>query len=131
MKYFHRLFVDDGLVLAAWLMTIPIAIIWQIEAEDLYFAVFQRLDALPSDYLARIGPYLHGVFATHLFLYSSLWSIKLSLLFFFRRLGRGISRQKVIWWTVLVFTVASYFASLSVVSFKCFFSPASSRIGNV
>lgn len=130
LKMFKRLYIDDGFLLLGWLCTLPICIIWQIEAGNMYFTAAQRLDVLPPPgFLPRLGRVVRAVYTTHWLLYSSLYFIKLSFLFFFRRLGGTLRKQKIIWWTVLVFTVLSYFASIGVIGFKCFLASDNKLIG--
>ncbi|KAF7502074.1 hypothetical protein GJ744_007427 [Endocarpon pusillum] len=124
LKIFKRLFLDDGFLLTGWLMALAISIIWQIEARNMYFAAARRLDVLsPPEYLSRLRRVIRAIFTSHWVLYSSLYCIKLSFLIFFRRIG-GIARiQKIVWWTVLGFTVLCYIASIgaTAASCKCFF----------
>ena len=57
------------------------------------------------------------------FFYTSLWAIKTSFLLFFRRLGHNVTGQKVIWWCVFGFTVASYFVCIGDIQYTCLAAP--------
>jgi hypothetical protein len=97
LSVFRRLFADDALVCAAWLMTLANAIIWQRASSNMYLTLLvgaSVLDYFPSDVLARMGAFLRAVFASYLLFYSTLWSIKLSFLIFFRKLGQKVRRQE-------------------------------------
>jgi hypothetical protein len=53
------------------------------------------------------------------FYYSSLWSIKIAFLLFFKRLGTNVMHQKKIWWTIFVFTIATYFVCIGITEYAC------------
>lgn len=49
-------------------------------------------------------------FSVQIFFWLTLWAVKWSLLFMFRRLTEGIQVYERIWWAVLVFTVLTFIA---------------------
>ena len=57
------------------------------------------------------------------FFYTSLWAVKTSFLLFFRRLGHNVTGQKVLWWCVFAFTLASYFVCIGDIQYSCLASP--------
>lgn len=124
---FKRLWVEDGFLLLGWLSALAYVIIWQLRAKDVYFAATQRID-LPH-FMRSLENANHAVFISQWLLYTSLYLIKLSFLFFFRRLQGTAKRQKIIWWIVFGFTVAAYPATVAVINWNCFFAPQSEIIG--
>ena len=73
------------------------------------------------------GPELPGTFtwveavsaADHVFYYSSLWSVKLAFLLFYRTLFRVSSGFTTAWWMVLVFNLATYILAISAALLQC------------
>ena len=122
LKIFRRLHIEDALVLAAWLMNLANAAIWQKNSKNLYLFI-----AVESGQMARPAPehfsYIytefHSMFASYILFYTALWSIKLSFLLFFRELGNDIRRQRIFWYCVLAYTVASYITCLGMIDYKC------------
>lgn len=121
IKSFHRLFWDDFLVLLAWSMILANAIVWQYAKTGLYLLlnVQSGRQLPPPNFGLKVEDYLHDSIAILLLFYSSLWCVKLSFLIFFQRLGRNVQRQKVIWWSVFVVVVASYFSVLGTIEWHC------------
>lgn len=118
----HRLFLDDGLVIFPWLLSLVTASVWQWAARDMYYIMnVQARLALyaPDKYLPSLRNWLNASLITSLFFYTALFSTKLSFLFFFRRLGNKIKHFKYIWWGVLFVTVSCYLASVGDVDYKC------------
>ena len=63
--------------------------------------------------------YFKSTVAVIILFYTSLWSIKISFLLFFRRLGNNVKHQKILWWPVFGFTVATYFACIGSIQYPC------------
>lgn len=63
--------------------------------------------------------YLKSTVVVIILFYTSLWSVKISFLLFFRRLGNNVKHQKIFWWPVFVFTVATYFACIGSIQYPC------------
>ncbi|CAF9936601.1 MAG: hypothetical protein HETSPECPRED_010382 [Heterodermia speciosa] len=122
IKVFRRLFPDDALVLAAWFMLIAYAAIWQWCGDQLYLSVAVASGKLlmpPPDFLDQLETFLHGLFVAYYMFYTLLWSIKMSFLLFFWKLGHNVRRQRPLWWSVFAFTVASYAVCLGLVDYSC------------
>ncbi|TGJ81603.1 hypothetical protein E0Z10_g7142 [Xylaria hypoxylon] len=113
---------DDGLVIFPWILSLVTAALWQVTAKDMYY-VFDVQSGLAvyylTEYLKSLRDWLTTSFVAELFFYTSLLSIKLSFLFFFRRLGSGINHFRYIWWPVLVITVGSYLGAVGNINYKC------------
>lgn len=123
-KCFGRVFADDFLVALGWIMLLVTCVTWQAEAPALWeqFAIARGedgdgngLDSLPrfQRFLRMNVPWLY-------LFYSCLWSIKLSFLIFFRRIG-GTSRKghRVWWWCVLVVTVLAWIPCVADIDYNC------------
>lgn len=122
IKLFKRLYWDDVLVVFALIFALASAIIWQaFMAHDMYELMNVSAGlALPGpNFLADGRRYSRASLAILILFYSTLWSIKLSFLIFFRRLGKNVLRQKLIWWPVFGFTVASYVVAIGVLQYRC------------
>jgi hypothetical protein len=62
---------------------------------------------------------LQMYFAAQIFYWSSLWAVKASLFFMFRRLTAGLSGYERMWWFVLAFGVLSFFGCIVCVVTSC------------
>ena len=97
-------------------MNLANAALWQKTANELYAVI-------AVDNVQRSLPPLHSIFTSYLLYYTALWSIKLSFLLFFRKLGIDIRRQRIFWYCVLGYTVASYIICLGTIDYKCLVEP--------
>lgn len=90
-------------------------------AHDMYelMNVSAGLELPGPSFFADGERYSRASLAILILFYSTLWSIKLSFLIFFKRLGKNVLRQKLIWWPVFGFTVASYVVAIGVLQFRC------------
>lgn len=125
---FRRIYTDDGLVFFAWVVLLINTIIWQERKEALYENIAVSTGQLyppPADFPSRVESYLRSSVVVIVFFYTGLWSVKLSFLIFFRRLGRNVLNQLFVWWAVLVITVGSYLASLGTIVYQCLAFPFS------
>ena len=122
VKIFRRLFPDDAFVLAAWLMATAYAAIWQWCGSQLYISIAVASGKLlkpPPDILSQVKTFLRGLFVAYVLFYTCLWCIKLSFLLFYWKFVNHVRRQRILWWAVLVFTVASYAVCLGLVDYSC------------
>lgn len=122
LRIFRRLFIDDPFLIAAWLMTLANAIIWQVTVEPLYLTVglvSGQITSPPQDFISKSFTYLHAQFSSYVLYYTSLYLTKFSFLLFFRKLGNKVKRQRVIWWSALLFVIASYAVSFGISDFSC------------
>ncbi|KAL9002118.1 MAG: hypothetical protein Q9188_004939 [Gyalolechia gomerana] len=125
IRIFGRLQLDDGLVLFAWLALLINVVLWQTGADSLYeyIAVTSRqLWPPPLGFEHRFEVFLRKDAATLILFYTGLWSIKLSFLLFFKRLGQNVRHQGKIWWVVLGITVAAYIVGVSTIPYRCMVS---------
>ena len=122
IKVFRRIYADDVMVLIACLFLLTNTLIWQTSKGDLYLTIAVASGQLyppPPDTAERAQTYLQRSVAVIALFYSGLWAIKLSFMLFFRRLGHNVSNQKVLWWTILFFVVATWLACLGTIQYHC------------
>lgn len=126
VKIFRRLHIEDPFVLAAWLMNLVNAVIWQKTANKLYSVIAVesgQISMPPPEYDSNVYSQFHGLFASYLLYYTALWCVKLSYLLFFRNLGNSIRRQRILWYWVFAFTMASYVSCLCMIDYRCLVEP--------
>lgn len=120
---FRRLFVDDIVVIFAVVTLLVTAILMQITLSSMYMfldVAHGELTVLPPrDFYDRSERFLHHLTGAQLLVFTCLWSIKISFLLFFRNLGDRVRKQKIIWWGVFVFTVATYFTLIGSYNYAC------------
>ncbi|KAI8623585.1 hypothetical protein F5Y19DRAFT_481500 [Xylariaceae sp. FL1651] len=119
----RRLFWDDGFAIFAWSLALATAILWQVEASNMYYSLNVAaglvLPGSASEIETRLLRYVHSEFAALLLYYSTICTIKLSYLFFFHRLGSNIDRFNRMWWPILLFVLATYFIMLGTYPYAC------------
>ncbi|QKX57585.1 uncharacterized protein TRUGW13939_04703 [Talaromyces rugulosus] len=109
LRFTHRkggLQMEDGFVMLSWVTFIALAVMYIVVTRPLY-----RVDkaigtgvlypTIEDDALLMIKIF----FANTMIFWMVLWSVKLSLLFLYRRLFEGLPDQMRWWWGVFVFTV--------------------------
>jgi hypothetical protein len=78
----------------------------------------------PPDFVTRSEVFLKASTAVIILFYSTLWSIKLSFLFFFRRLYINVSGGWMrFWWAIMVITIASWAVCIGNIDYKCLVRP--------
>ncbi|KAK7972350.1 hypothetical protein PG988_006484 [Apiospora saccharicola] len=118
----RRLFWDDAFATFAFVLVLITATVWQWGARKMYHVLNVQAGLEPYDpekFLPWMEQWLLASLIAELFFYTSLVSIKLAFLFFFRRLGASIQYFRWIWWPVFGITVGSYFGSVGNVDYKC------------
>lgn len=122
IRSFKKFYWDDAFVLIAWLMLLASAIIWQCISKNMYQALYIASGvslSIPPTFIEDSQTYLRGMLAIILLFQSGLWSVKISFLLFFRRLGENVSGQKVHWWIAFAFTLATYFVGIGTIQYNC------------
>ncbi|KAI0018949.1 hypothetical protein F4780DRAFT_749400 [Xylariomycetidae sp. FL0641] len=117
-KLFRQFKTDDFLVISALVFYLASTLTWTILINNLYIT----LNSNPVDPIALLntfGPALHGNLASYICSWSCLWSIKLSFMSFFHGLGRQVRSQRILWWCVLVFIIASYIVCIGLLDYGC------------
>ncbi|KAL1961853.1 hypothetical protein VTN77DRAFT_977 [Rasamsonia byssochlamydoides] len=113
---------DDAFVLAAWLLSLGNTCIWTTVYKQTYIVLRVArgdITTIPANIGWIEKRYLRGQLAGYILAYSSLWSIKLSFLFFFRKLGEKYRLQQIIWWVVLVVVILSFGGCLGMLDYAC------------
>ncbi|MCJ1314667.1 hypothetical protein MMC25_008349 [Agyrium rufum] len=121
MKVFRRLFSDDIFVVLSWLFFLANVILYQEMTDTIYLTinVFAGLEAPPADILQRTLVFLHEELAANLLFLASIWSIKISFLLFFKKLGNNVSKQYALWWIVFWGTLIGFVISLATTEYRC------------
>ena len=117
LRVFHRFFLDDILVLLAWLIFLANVILYQIMLPTLY--LMTEVYHLPEDFPAEFDFFLHAYMAASFAFWCCLWSIKASFLVFFRKLGHKVARQNMLWWCALSITVIGFIMNFAIWYYKC------------
>lgn len=103
------------------MLVLATACLWQWAAKDIYY--FLELDAglvaLEADFPTRLFRGLKASLVVELFFYTSLFLVKLSFLFFFRRLGSHVRGQQYVWWPGFSLSVVTYLVSVGDVEYHC------------
>ena len=125
LRYFKKIYADDFFVLAAWLMLLTSSIIWQMQQTRLYYSF--KLSAGQMQATANVleaeKSFFHANLAVLILFLSCLWSVKISLLVFFRRLGQQVRGQKIWWWSVMGFTILTWAICIGVLQYRCLTGP--------
>ncbi|MCJ1262604.1 hypothetical protein MMC22_002474 [Lobaria immixta] len=121
IKSFRRIYADDVLVLIAWLLFFVRAVIGQSQLTAMYqqFALSKGTFIPTPAQLEAERTFLRSNVATVFLYYTVLWTVKLSFLVFFRRLGQKVRGQKIWWWCVTGFTIATWAACIGTIGYKC------------
>lgn len=98
---------EDVFILLSWGVFLTVAILYIVVTPVLY-----RVDDVMS---GKSPPYaaieqdalfiIKIFFANTLLYWLTLWAVKLSLLFLYQRLFKGLQNQMRWWWAVLIFTI--------------------------
>lgn len=121
---FRRLFFEDYLILVALVLHSAEAVLIQIFVPILY-----DLEAVQNGDTSKIGPDFFSesrkgfisVGCGMLITLVGVLLVKLNFLFFFRRLGTNVQYFTILWWIVMLFTVAGTVAQIGTLLFGCFF----------
>lgn len=114
------LYSDDYLVIAAWSMLFATATLWQMKAPTMYmeYAMMSGREPSTPENLEKYLSFLPAITAFTILFYSCLWTIKLSFLLFFRRLGSR-AKGRAWWWCILVITVLTWVVCVADFHYKC------------
>ncbi|KAF4636503.1 hypothetical protein G7Y89_g1573 [Cudoniella acicularis] len=121
---FRRLLLEDYLMLVALAMHIVEAVLIQIYVQYAY-----TMESVEKGDLSGFGPnffpnskkaFVAIGTSVNLTIIGVL-IVKLNFLLFFRRLAANIRMFTIMWWAVLIFTVAGAVAQIAMQQFGCFF----------
>jgi hypothetical protein len=121
IKTFRRLLPDDYLTGFAWIVLLATAILWQVIAPDLYELMeVTAMVRMPSEnFVENAERYMKGSLAVLFMFYVGLWTIKMSFLVFFYKLGNQVTYYRVCWWIVTGITVACGAVCLGDIQYHC------------
>lgn len=109
-------------MIVAWLLSVCSAAIWTGVRKELYSDLALatgQITEMPPDFLQRIEHLIRGNLAAYLLSYTSLWSIKISFIVFFRRFGEKLRNQRIAWYAVLGFCLTSFAVCIGTVDYRC------------
>jgi hypothetical protein len=58
-----------------------------------------------------------------------LWCIKFSFLFFFRKMGSQIRRQRILWWCIMAYVAVTLPLAIAIAPWKCHSSNLTKVVG--
>lgn len=112
-------------MLFALALLLCVASLGQVCIQDMYtimaVANNERMSGSDSSMAAQRGMRVAGVAGLLSFL--GIWAIKLNFLLFFRRLVVKITKYMILWWAVLIITIACGAITISLTQFHCTFGP--------
>ncbi|KAF2806679.1 uncharacterized protein BDZ99DRAFT_448126 [Mytilinidion resinicola] len=125
IKCFCRLLADDYLAGFAWFLLLVSACIWDMTIDGMYEVtrVSAGLQQPSANFQHNAHRFLVGSNVALVMFYVGLWTIKLSFLVFFYRLGNQIRRYQIMWWIVTAFTIASGLACVGSIQYHCLSDP--------
>lgn len=122
IKRFKHLCWDDFFAFIAVILSIVNAIIWQtLVVHDMYevINVLRGVQMAGPHFFAHLRRFFHSQLVLYIFFNSTLWAIKFSFLIFFKRLGKNVRRQRMLFWPVFAFTVVSYLITVALAANFC------------
>lgn len=102
--------VEDAFVLLSWIFFLVLAIDYIVVTPVMYRVTeIEAGRAPPYPTLEKDALFMIKIFFTNtMLLWAALWSVKLSLLFLYRRLLKGLPDQLRWWWGIFLFTIVVY-----------------------
>ncbi|KAJ5185589.1 hypothetical protein N7491_006542 [Penicillium cf. griseofulvum] len=118
---FCRLFLDDFLVVLAWVIMLTAAVIWQVEGKILYdlYAISAGTKQFTLEFLPRYNKFMRFSAPFEILFYSALWCVKFSFMALFYRISAKVKSLRIWWFVVLFCTASVYIASVADIEYKC------------
>ncbi|KAI1429876.1 hypothetical protein F5Y12DRAFT_725958 [Xylaria sp. FL1777] len=118
-----RLYLDDFCIFLAYVLVVTTAALWQYGAKDMYYNLNVNAGIIPvgPDFIPRLRRYLYVSFTVEVLFYITLVMFKLSMLFFFKRLGTSVDNFNYLWWPVFLLSLATFFINIGDVEYQCYF----------
>jgi hypothetical protein len=125
IKTFRRLLIDVYLTGFAWIVLLATAILWQIVTPDMYelMEVTAAIRIPGPNFIENAERYMKSSLAALFMFYVGLWTVKMSFLVFFYRLGEQVTYYRISWWIVTIFTVAAGFTCIGTIQYNCLSKP--------
>lgn len=121
-KSSQRLFVNDFWIFFALLCHFATAIVYQLAISPMYELAYVSagLQLPRAGFMERASLFLKLQYAADLLLWTTLWSVKFSLLFFFWRLFDSVnSSMRLFWWIMCGVTASTWVTSVVLQEFAC------------
>lgn len=121
-RYSGRFFVNDYWIFFALVCHLATAIVYQIAIPPMYEV--QTFDpesqTMDAAFMDRASLFLRLQFAVDFLLWTTLWTVKFSLLSFFWRLFDSVrSPMKVFWWTMCAVTASTWVTLVVLQNLAC------------
>ena len=112
-------------------MLLAYSVTWEKNYRTLYIGNDVEIGKIapPPDLLSNTATYIHAEIAINLLNTCGLWAIKLSFMVFFRRLGQGVKKQRILWWIVMAALFAGFAITIGVYNWPCLVKPAAVIFG--
>jgi uncharacterized protein YuzB (UPF0349 family) len=120
---FRKLSLDDDLVVLSWCCLAAHNILWHFRLHSVYelyayeAGVFGLISSTKR--IADVVNFLRSLIAFNVLFNTCLYSVKLSFLSFFYKLGQGRHSRNLWWWFVSSVTVAAYFTAIGCFDWGC------------
>ncbi|KAJ5883983.1 uncharacterized protein N7473_010869 [Penicillium subrubescens] len=117
-----RLFVNDYWIFFALICHLATAIVYQIAMAPMYELTYIGCGMkLPTEgFMDRASLFLKLQYAADILLWTTLWSVKFSLLFFFWKLFESVnSSMRLFWWVMCGVTASTWIISVVLQEFAC------------
>lgn len=110
----------------AWIPALCTAIDWQVVSKFMYKFILVTSGQVwppPQNFIHDTERYYKGSMVVLVLFYTSLWSVKISFLLFFKRLAQDLTALRIQWWVIFVFTILSYLACFADTQYWCLVAP--------
>ncbi|KAJ5384947.1 hypothetical protein N7517_002858 [Penicillium concentricum] len=117
-----QLFLNDYWIFLAMVCHLASAIVYQFAMSPMYEVAYigARLKTPTAGFMDRASLYLKLQYAADLLIWTTLWSVKFSLLFFFWRLFDSVNSSiKMFWWIMCGITASTWIISVVMQEFAC------------
>ncbi|KAL2815750.1 hypothetical protein BJX63DRAFT_430686 [Aspergillus granulosus] len=118
----RKFFINDYWIFFAIVCHIATAIVYQIAIPPMYDVQYFDYATQPMDaaFMDRASLFLRLQFALDFLLWTTLWAVKFSLLFFFWRLFDSVRTPvRVVWWTMCAITASTWITLVVLQNFAC------------
>jgi hypothetical protein len=117
-----RFFVNDYWIFFAMLCHVVTASLYQVAIPPMYELAYvgAELKPITAGFMGRASLFLKLQFALDIMLWTTLWSVKFSLLFFFWRLFDSVQTpMRIFWWIMCAVTASTWITSIVLQQFAC------------
>lgn len=118
----RRFFANDYFIFFAIVLHLATAIVYQVAIPPMYEIQYfdYTTDTMDASFLARASLFLRLQFAVDFLLWTTLWAVKFSLLFFFWRLFDSVrSPVRVFWWAMCGVTASTWITLVVLQNMAC------------